>query len=489
VLFRSNYLCWREIKLIFLDKPNKGPLCNRALDAAQCGNIDYEAISSFYVSENDYKKSFCSFYFPSWVEFNRITEPPLCQQKIMICPKCAELGKHLTIHQIKMFGLCPLHNVKLQDTCLSCSKPIGFFQIDSGNRGKGTFNAFKCMYCEHENLNFNNHESKHQELFQNNLRRFLKSYEVWLTDINQTYLQYDWINIYGNLNIALNLSSPPKQVVKAHQDNLYFIQSEIDFKLPLTSEKPLDCASFKQKSIFDKFFNELLLFSQDQLTNIEKRFHISRNQCSTVHFLTPSTNIFWGGNYTIWAHAYSEVCHVVNYRYQRAHLLSEFLDTHFWLIGMWYAHFAEPLLKYFKILDENQMKLLILLSKIWIRKFVVQLFINEVYRLCKGLLGIEQEQDPGSRLIERVGENYPLFSLVVAYQMGSEKNKMKIWRRGPRITDLAYLQKNGFNGFTPNMQQRFLNYRKLHSVFKIAEKPLKKHEYLEVTSEKTIIKI
>lgn len=92
------------------------------------------------------------------------------------------------------------------------------------------------------------------------------------------------------------------------------------------------------------------------------------------------------------------------------------------------------------------------------------------------------------RLIDRVGEDHPLFSLVVAYKMESETNKVWISREGPAIKDLILLQKSGFNGFTPFKQQCFTNYRKLHSVFKINGKPLNKHDYLEMLSKKTIVK-
>ncbi|AFI84763.1 hypothetical protein Q7A_1946 [Methylophaga nitratireducenticrescens] len=483
----DNYLCWREIKLIFLDKPNKGPLFNRTL-ASQCDGIDFTAISSLYVSENDYKKSFGYFYFPSWIPFERLEKSQLCHQNITICPECAKLGKHLFLHQIKLFGFCPIHKVKLHDTCSSCSKQIGYFQIDSGNRKKEIYNAFKCKFCGHENLTFNNISSKNLKLFQNNLKSFLKDYEVWLTDLNKIYSQYAWMNIYGNLNIALTLSKPPEQVWKSLQDTVFFIKGEVEYELCSGASKLPDSASILQKKLsFNNLCEELLLFSQDQLTKIESRFNISRNQYRTAYFLTRYTNIFYGENYTIWAHAYVELCHAMYYRYQRGHEFSDVFSSHYWLIGMWYTHFAAPLLKYFEIHDANHVKILVRLSKIWIRKFIVQLFSNEVYRLSKGLIGIEQ--DIWCRLIDRVGEDHPLFSLVVAYKMESETNKVWIFREGPAIKDLIFLQKSGFNGFTPIKQQCFTNYRKLHSVFKISGKPFNKYDYFEMLSKKPIVKI
>lgn len=483
----DNYLCWREIKLIFLDKPRKGPLCNRTLDAYQDYGIDFTAISSLYVSENDYKKSFGNFYFPSWIPCDRLEKSQLCHQNITICPECAKLGKHLFLHQIKLFDYCPIHKIKLRDTCSSCSKQIGYFEIDSGNRKNEIYNAFKCRFCGHENLTFNNISSKNLKLFQNNLKSFLKAYEFWLTDINKIYSQYAWMNIYGNLNIALTISKPPEQVWKSLQNSVLFIKGEVEYELSSGASKLPDRASILQKQLsFNNLCQELLLFSQDQLTKIKSRFNISRNQCRTAYFLTSYTNIFFGENYTIWAHAYVEVCHVMNYKYQRAHELSDVFSSHYWLIGMWYSHFAIPLLKYFEIRDANHVKMLVQLSKIWIRKFIVQLFSNEVYRLCKGLIGIEQ--DIWSRLIDRVGEHYPFLSLVVAYKMEPGTKKIWFWREGPAIKDLIILQKTGFNGFTPIKQQCFSNYRKLHSVFKINDKPLNKHDYLEMLSKKPIVK-
>lgn len=269
---------------------------------------------------------------------------------------------------------------------------------------------------------------------------------------------------------------------------MFFIKSEVEYELCSGASKLPDSASILQKKLsFNNLCEELLLFSQDQLTKIESRFNISRNQYRTAYFLTRYTNIFYGENYTIWAHAYVELCHAMYYRYQRAHEFSDVFSSHYWLIGMWYTHFAAPLLKYFEIHDANHVKILVRLSKIWIRKFIVQLFSNEVYRLSKGLIGIEQ--DIWCRLIDRVGEDYPLFSLVVAYKMESETNKVWIFREGPAIKDLIFLQKSGFNGFTPIKQQCFSNYRKLHSVFKISGKPFNKYDYFEMLSKKPIVKI
>lgn len=232
----------------------------------------------------------------------------------------------------------------------------------------------------------------------------------------------------------------PEHVWKSLQYTVVFIGGEVQYKLNLGSTGLSDRTSvFQQKIGFDNLCQELLLFSQDQLTKIERRFNISRNQCRTAYFLTPYTNIFFGENYTIWAHAYVELCHAINYRYQRAHELRDVFSSHYWLIGMWYAHFAAPLLKYFEIHDANHLQTLVQLSKIWLRKFIVQLFSNEVYRLIKGLIGIEQ--DMWGRLIDRVGEDHPLFSLVVAYKMESETNKVWISREGPAIKDLILLQK------------------------------------------------
>ena len=181
-----NYFSWRDIKSVYFLDTKPGIIPQFTLDARTPTGIDLRALTDLFNDTNDLRKSFPNYYVDErqggkyryfYIEDN-----------IRICQKCARLGLHLTIHQLKIFSHCPIHSCYLLSSCTECGSDLGQFKIEIPKNRKEVFNSFRCKHCGHQNINFTEKRSPRVEKrFKNKLAEFLTEYDCWIRNANIRY--------------------------------------------------------------------------------------------------------------------------------------------------------------------------------------------------------------------------------------------------------------------------------------------------------------
>jgi hypothetical protein len=132
-------------------------------------------------------------------------------------------------------------------------------------------------------------------------------------------------------------------------------------------------------------------YANDFLRVLRKQFSISDKQLSTARLVRQYSDIFWGVNYSVWACAYQEIQDTVLYSYRRESQVMDSLCSQHWLIDCWYRYFACGLTKQLNLSNKNDIFLLFRISKTWLRKFLINLYLNEVGRACKNLMLVSNQ--------------------------------------------------------------------------------------------------
>lgn len=484
-----NHLTYREVRYLFLKKPNTVPLSSFVADASNIEGLDFEAISCLFESEKYASKSFCAYYLPEWLQNDRLLFNTY-HKRIQICKECASLGKHLCIHQSKLFNTCPIHNTNLESTCLNCSSSLGRFEIEDINKKGEIYNKFICKKCGYSNLLFNRYSSIKQRKYESEVKKFLESFEHWLKELDKEYYTRDWLHLIGNTNFA-----PLNRRLLA-QDNwlIRAIKARSSYTLThtvmITQCTPQQLANDSLPSLYkqrDALFGELTCEGEKQLNEIKKNFNISMSQYARAYLLRPCNVILWGKNYSIWAVAYAEICDAICHRFSKRGLLEDRLFTSSWLIRQWYDEFGYEVLQRINIRDEQGLREVATVSKIWVRAFITQLFIEEIYRQTRVLVNFRKTVY--SPILNRPTEPASNKILVISFKQGKKGTEIQMWQKWPKIEHFIGLYKSGFVGYTPRKNYSYRYYKELCNLFRQTNQLLKRKDYLVELESMEIVEI
>lgn len=165
-----NFFCRAEVVKVFADHTELAFSTMNKRDPGTLEGFDIQAIKSlFNISEKNIAYSLFGFYSSFYL------------QCIRICPKCAEKGTHLFVHQVELFDKCPVHNQKLINKCQVCGSILGNFLIKFGSREE-IFNPFRCKNCNNSAINSERSTSKYEI---RKLKNFFVMYSAWREKISK----------------------------------------------------------------------------------------------------------------------------------------------------------------------------------------------------------------------------------------------------------------------------------------------------------------
>lgn len=484
-----NYFSWRDVKTVFFSDIKKGAVPHYTLDAHTSRGINLQALIDLFEDRKDIGKSFPSHYIDEqrWGKCENITE-----ENIRICPDCAKLGKHLTIHQLKLFDLCPIHSSSLLSTCIKCGFKFGQFALERMNKGVDTLNSFRCKQCGHTSINFSKISLRAEKGFKNKLKQFLTDYELWIRNSSIRYSPqslFDGTEKLIHEHLVKKCEPPTVKQYFQSFDHGFYGKAAYTKKTHDELIIPQKISCPPNESIELRALTlTLSVYATDFLRVFRKRFAISDKQLSSAKLVQQFSDIFWGLNYSVWACAYEEVESAVLLSYRDLVQETDNLFTQNWLMGCWYRYFACVLIDYLDLSRKEHIFLLFRISKNWIRKFLTDQFINEVGRICKKLITLS-EQEPYLKLTDRFNFASSYDGVKVCCRETEALMEILFWQRGPSINEATDLYKSGFRGYTNDMRTNYENYKVLHRVFDIDEKLHNYKEYVAMISMRSIVNI
>lgn len=236
-LAHFNYMLGTDVDHVFCSRPSG---FNRiSTDLSKDHGFSTEQIAKYTgweLSTTD--ASFEKFYRPTWLKTGGNDIP--IAGVLRICPKCAEAGQHLFIHQILTFLKCPIHHVELIKTCLNC-----------GGRNLFSFsgtpeNWLKCCHCKKLLLS----PIKPDEATVLECKTFLREYSDWMTQLASAFgddgNHYLWLggpDSYFHLAFAHRLIPGPDWM-----DNCFTHISRVTHKRHIL--RNTTCRMPKRKKVF-----------------------------------------------------------------------------------------------------------------------------------------------------------------------------------------------------------------------------------------------
>lgn len=479
-----------KIRLLF--KYQSGLIPQSTLDARTSKGIDLSALINLFSDDNDLSKSFPDQYFDEekWGKCGY----SYIEDNIRICQKCARLGLHLTIHQLKIFSLCPLHNCKLLSSCTKCGSDLGLFKIESPKNGKEIFNSFRCNYCGHKNIDFTKKISLPVEKrFKNKLAEFLNEYDSWIKNVNIRYSRnYYMDEIINNIIHEHLVKSCEPPTMKQYLESCH---TDAPSKATYTKAAhdqliiPKRLSHYPNESIeLQALTFNLSRYADDFLRVLRKQFSISDKQLSTARMLRQYSDIFWGVNYSVWACAYQEIEDTVLFSYRQESQVIDSLCTQHWLIDCWYRYFACGLIKQINLSDKSDIFLLYRISRTWLKKFLTGLYLNQVGNVCKNLMDVSN-QITHEKIVDKLNP----FSSNDGIKFCTRENEKIIeiffFQKGPKLSEAIRLFQSGFKGYTHDMRKNYENYKVLHRIFDADDRVHNYKEHVAMISKRSIVKL
>jgi hypothetical protein len=212
---------------------------------------------------------------------------------------------------------------------------------------------------------------------------------------------------------------------------------------------------------------KLFVFANDLLKVLQHKFEVTDRQISIARLIRPYNDIFWGRDCSIWAQAYIELEEAVFSRYRKLNLVADGLFSRCWLTHCWYFWFARQLLTKTDLKIDGNEALFSGLSRVWLRKFLTQIFVEEVLRASTNMMDIPQKTVREPIHVRSDPEFNTYDSLIMTHESKTEMCEITFWRTGPSIAKLFHLYKSGYTGYSPSIRTNYQNYKEIHRLFGI----------------------
>jgi hypothetical protein len=469
-----NNFTWSEVKKVFVESR---VISNSTADATHQSGLLLEYINKLFSDpEKQRCKSFLNYYYPkSVLSPERITY--LYSNQIRICPSCAAIGKHLLAHQLSYYDKCPIHKVKLTQTCVQCSSELGRFELRKPSDVLPCYGNFVCSNCGHQNLNLGNSVDSDDFIdLTKKIKQYLISFSIWLEEINYFYEKFHWLNLSKERNPVLLISSSRRisknkscclTEINGYKKKQFIIHTDINKRKGLYSNQEVNY-----------FLTILIEKAMSQLKYLKRRFKITSGQIQNATLLSKFDTIICGDEYSIWAEAFEDLSRLFNNPRSKDTLykiLDDKGEIGVFIVEIWKDSFGKRFLHN----SDCDIETILRISILWIRYFIQEHFYALVYSKSLSALNIPSDS---------LGIN-KYRSFTCAFEWTTNVVMLDIWSSEIIKQQLITLFDEGFMGYSLKLSDQYKFYKKL-AVFECSKSEiLAKDKYIESLQTKEIVEL